>query len=67
MKENYKKQFFFLVKKTEKEILLNKKFFPNDKFLKEVFKENHNLLNRGKEIKKYSDQEESKGLRGQLK
>ena len=54
MKINYKKKFFFLAKKTEKEMLFNKKFYPHDKFLKEVFKENHDLLNWGKEIKKHS-------------
>ena len=55
MKIDYKKKFFFLVKKTEKGILFNKKFFPKDVFLKKIYKENHQLLQNGKKLKSNKD------------
>lgn len=51
MKKDYKKKFLFLTKKNNKDILYHKRFYPNEDFLKKIFKENQNLIKNGKRLK----------------
>ncbi len=54
-KKDYKRDFWKLVKKNENEINFNKRFFPNDVFLKKIYKENHQLLEDGNKLKSNKD------------
>lgn len=55
MKKDYKKDFWKLVKKTNIEIKFNLKFFPKDKFINNIYKENQQLIKDGKNLKTNND------------
>ena len=55
MKKDYKKDFWKLVKKTNIKIKFNLKFFPKDKFINNIYKENQQLIKDGKNLKTNND------------
>ena len=55
MKKNYKEDFWKLAKKNSREIKDALKFYPKEKFLKDLYKENQILIKDGRKFKTNSE------------